>query len=115
MGILIEHYAGKFPFWLAPVQIKILPVSDKYLAYGKEVMEQLKARGFRVELDQRDEKLGYKIREAQLDKVPYMVILGEQEQKGKTISVRQRDEKREKQDMGQMTVEAFIGIMAITA
>lgn len=113
MGILIEHYAGKFPFWLAPVQIKILPVSDKYLAYGKEVMEQLKARGFRVELDQRDEKLGYKIREAQLDKVPYMVILGEQEQKGKTISVRQRDEKREKQDMGQMTVEAFIGIMAI--
>ena len=115
MGILIEHYAGKFPFWLAPVQIKILPVSDKYLSYGKEVMEQLKARGFRVELDQRDEKLGYKIREAQLDKVPYMVILGEQEQKGKTISVRQRDEKREKQDMGQMTVEAFIGIMAITA
>ena len=115
MGILIEHYAGKFPFWLAPVQIKILPVSDKYLAYGKEVMEQLKARGFRVELDQRDEKLGYKIREAQLDKVPYMVILGEQEQKGKTISVRQPDEKREKQDMGQMTVEAFIGIMAITA
>ena len=115
MGILIEHYAGKFPFWLAPVQIKILPVSDKYLAYGKEVMEQLKARGFRVELDQRDEKLDYKIREAQLDKVPYMVILGEQEQKGKTISVRQRDEKREKQDMGQMTVEAFIGIMAITA
>ena len=115
MGILIEHYAGKFPFWLAPVQIKILPVSDKYLAYGKEVMEQLKARGFRVELDQRDEKLGYKIREAQLDKVPYMVILGEQEQKGKTISVRQRDEKREKQDMGQMTVEAFIGIIAITA
>lgn len=115
MGILIEHYAGKFPFWLAPVQIKILPVSDKYLAYGKEVMEQLKARGFCVELDQRDEKLGYKIREAQLDKVPYMVILGEQEQKGKTISVRQRDEKREKQDMGQMTVEAFIGIMAITA
>ena len=115
MGILIEHYAGKFPFWLAPVQIKILPVSDKYLAYGKEVMEQLKARGFRVELDQRDEKLGYKIREAQLDKVPYMVILGEQEQKGKTISVRQRDEKREKQDMGQMTVEAVIGIMAITA
>lgn len=117
---LIDEVYSKFGF---PYEIELSTRpensigsdEDWELAYGKEVMEQLKARGFRVELDQRDEKLGYKIREAQLDKVPYMVILGEQEQKGKTISVRQRDEKREKQDMGQMTVEAFIGIMAITA
>ena len=75
IGILIEHYGGKFPTWLSPVQIKILPVSDQFLPYGKEIMRQLQEQEIRVEIDERKEKLGYKIREARLDKVPYMVIL----------------------------------------
>lgn len=108
IGILIEHYAGKFPVWLSPVQVKILPVSDKYLPYGNEIMEKLKAENIRVEIDERDEKLGYKIREAQLDKVPYMIILGEKEQAGKTISVRCRDAQEGRQDMGEMLPEEFI-------
>lgn len=77
IGILIEHYAGKFPTWLAPIQAKVLPVSDKFADYAKQVAEVLKASGVRVEVDDRDEKLGYKIRQAQLQKVPYMLILGE--------------------------------------
>lgn len=69
---LIEHYAGNFPVWLAPVQVKLLPISDKYLSYADAVLKALKAAGIRVEIDTRDEKLGYKIREARLDKVPFM-------------------------------------------
>lgn len=108
IGILIEHYAGKFPVWLAPVQVKVLPVSDKYLAYGREVAEALQERDIRAELDERDEKLGYKIRTARLEKIPYMLIIGEKEQKNKTVSVRQRDAEEEKQDMGEMTLEEFM-------
>ena len=89
--------------WLAPVQVKILPVSDKYCDYAKEVEGILKAKKIRVEVDYRDEKLGYKIREAQLDKVPYMIILGEKEKSSRTISVRSRD--GEKHDLGEMSVE----------
>ncbi|MBQ6992902.1 MAG: threonine--tRNA ligase [Lachnospiraceae bacterium] len=100
MGILIEHYAGKFPVWLSPVQIKILPVSDKYLDYAREIAESLKAQNIRIEIDDRDEKLGFKIREARLDKVPYMLILGEKEQVAGMVSVRQRDAEADKQDMG---------------
>ncbi len=99
IGILIEHYAGKFPSWLAPVQVKLLPISSSFLPYAKTVVEQLKAAGVRCELDLRDEKLGYKIREAQLDKVPYMVIVGRNEQETDMISVRSRDEG----DLGSMT------------
>jgi len=109
IGILIEHYAGKFPAWLAPVQAKILPVSDKYCAYAGKVASALREAGIRVEVDERDEKLGYKIREAQLDKVPYMLILGEKEENKQTISVRSRD--GEKQDLGEMPIEKFIGLM----
>ena len=108
IGIVIEHYAGKFPMWLAPVQVKLLPVSEKYFAYGQQVCEQLKAKGLRVEMDKRNEKLGYKIREARMDKVPYMLILGEKEQANATVSVRMRDAEADKQDMGEMTVEAFV-------
>lgn len=108
IGILIEHYAGKFPMWLAPVQVKLLPVSEKYFAYGQLVCEQLKAKGLRVEMDKRNEKLGYKIREARMDKVPYMLILGEKEQANGTVSVRMRDAEADKQDLGEMTVEAFV-------
>ncbi|WP_027086431.1 threonine--tRNA ligase [Cohnella panacarvi] len=92
MGILTEHYAGAFPTWLAPVQAKLLPVSDAFLDYALEVKRVLAARGIRAEIDVRSEKLGYKIREAQLEKVPYMLIVGEQERSGGTVSVRRRGE-----------------------
>ena len=92
IGILTEHFAGKFPVWLAPTQAKVLLVSDKYAEYGKEVYEALRAAGVRCELDDRNEKIGYLIREAQVvNRVPYMVIIGQQETEGKTVSVRSRD------------------------
>ncbi len=92
MGILIEHYAGRFPAWLAPVQARILPISDKFNSYGKEVEKKLKEAGIRVEFDGRDEKVGYKIREAQIQQIPYMLVLGRNEMEDGTISVRSRDE-----------------------
>ncbi len=91
IGILIEHYAGKFPVWLAPVQAKILTVSDKYRDYGMEVLQKCREAGIRAEIDLRDEKLGYRIREAQREKVPFMLIIGEKEQSAGTLSVRLRD------------------------
>ena len=107
MGILIEHYAGKFPVWLSPVQVKILPVSDKYVDYAKEIAQDLREDKIRVEVDDRDEKLGYKIREARMDKVPYMIIVGEKEKNNKSISVRQRDGEPDKQEMGEMQLKEF--------
>lgn len=104
IGILIEHYAGKFPLWLAPIQVKILPISDRFAKYGEAVMEQFKNAGIRCEMDQRTEKIGYKIREAQLDQVPYMIILGQKEMENKSISVR----KREEGNMGIMALEEFL-------
>lgn len=91
MGILIEHYAGKFPAWLAPVQVKVLPISDKNAAYAKEILRTLKQNRIRCELDDRPEKIGYKIREAQLSKVPYMLIAGAKEEESQTVAVRSRD------------------------
>ena len=111
IGILIEHYAGKFPAWLAPVQVKILPVSDKYIGYAKEVAEKLEDADVRVELDLRNEKLGYKIREARMDKVPYMVIVGENEQKNGSVSVRQRDAEIEKQELGEMSLKQLVELI----
>ena len=111
IGILIEHYAGKFPAWLAPVQVKILPVSDKYMDYAKEVAEKLEDVDVRVELDLRNEKLGYKIREARMDKVPYMVIVGENEQKNSSVSVRCRDAEIEKQELGEMSLEQLVELV----
>lgn len=111
IGILIEHYAGNFPVWLAPVQVKLLPVSDKYLSYTNAVLEELRAADIRVEIDTRDEKLGYKIREAQLDKVPFMVIIGEKEQANRTVSVRQRDADPDKQDMGEMSIDGLLELL----
>ena len=91
IGILIEHYAGKFPTWLAPVQVDVLPVSEKSREYGRAVAEKLDAAGIRIHLDERDEKIGYKIREARsIDRVPYMLILGEKEVEAGNISVRDR-------------------------
>jgi threonyl-tRNA synthetase len=92
IGILTEHFAGKFPLWLAPVQVKVLPVSEKSSSYGKMVCDALKNAGIRCETDDRDEKIGYKIREAQLtDRVPYMAIVGPQEEEFGTVSLRSRD------------------------
>ncbi|RDY21659.1 threonine--tRNA ligase [Criibacterium bergeronii] len=104
IGILIEHFAGKFPAWLAPVQIKVLPISDKFLDYSKKVAAELKAQGFRVELDTRAEKIGFKIREAQLEKVPYMLVIGEKEVESSNISVRSRD----MGELGAMSIQDFI-------
>lgn len=104
IGILIEHFAGAFPLWLAPVQVKILPVTDRANDYARELEEKLKDSSIRVEVDARNEKIGYKIREAQLQKTPYMIILGDKEVEAKNISVRSRV----KGDIGQISVEDFI-------
>ncbi len=88
IGVLIEHYAGNFPFWLAPVQAVVLPISENFLEYGRGVVRELSDAGFRAELDERNEKIGYKIREAELQKVPYMLIVGEKEQQSGTVSIR---------------------------
>lgn len=111
IGILIEHYAGKFPVWLAPVQVKVLPVSDKYNDYAKRVAEILENENVRAEVDSRNEKLGYKIREARLEKVPYMLIVGENEQANQLVSVRKRDEEVDKQDLGAMDIPAFLEML----
>ncbi len=91
IGVLIEHFAGKFPTWLAPVQAKVLPISEKNAEYAQKVYETLKAAGVRVELDERNEKIGYKIREAQMQKIPYMLIVGKSEEENNEVSVRLRD------------------------
>lgn len=114
IGILIEHYAGKFPLWLSPVQVKVLPVSDKYTDYVEEVSKWLQGQGIRTEIDRRDEKLGYKIREAQMDKVPCMVIIGEKEQENRSVSVRWRDAPKEGQDLGEMSPERLLELLAQT-
>jgi threonyl-tRNA synthetase len=103
IGILIEHYAGAFPLWLAPVQVKVLPISDKFLDYADEVRDKLLKAGVRVEVDSRAEKIGFKIREAQLQKVPYMLIVGEKEESDKLVAVRRRGEG----DLGQATLDEF--------
>ena len=90
IGILIEHFAGAFPTWLAPVQVKVLPISDKHMEYGKKVLETLKEAGIRAEIDTRAEKIGYKIREARLQKIPYMLIVGAKEEEEGKVSVRSR-------------------------
>lgn len=111
MGILIEHYAGKFPVWLSPVQVKVLPVSDKYLDYAKEIMAKIYEEGIRAELDDRDEKLGFKIRKARMQKVPYMIIVGEKEKDNRLVSVRQRDAEQDKQEIGEMDMADFIDLL----
>ena len=104
IGILIEHFAGKFPVWLAPVQVKVIPVSEKSMEYATGVYEKLRAAGIRTELDHKDEKVGYKIRQAQLEKVPFMLVLGEKEAAEGAITVRSRD----KGDLGSAQLDEFI-------
>ena len=104
LALLIEKYAGAFPMWLAPTQVKILPIADRHLDYAYDIKKQLEAKGMRVEIDDRSEKIGYKIREAQLEKVPYMFVLGDKDIENNAVSVRHRKEG----DLGSMSLESFI-------
>lgn len=104
IGILIEHFAGKFPVWLSPVQVKVLSISDKNAAYAESVYEELRKSGVRCELDIRSEKIGYKIRQARLEKSPYIVVVGEKEEAQGLVSVRCRDMQEGAQELGCMTV-----------
>lgn len=104
IGILTEHYAGAFPLWLSPIQVRILPIADAHHDYAKKVLEKFEEVGIRVELDDRQEKVGYKIREAQLQKIPYMIILGDKEVEAEAVGVRSR----KNGDIGQMSIEEFI-------
>ena len=106
-GCLIEHYAGAFPLWLAPVQAKMISVTDRQIPYAEKVQEELKKAGFRVEVDGRNEKMGFKIREAQLAKIPYMVIVGPVEEESGNIGVRHRKQG----DIGKMNIDDFIARM----
>ncbi len=103
IAILIEHYAGAFPLWLAPVQAIVLPIADRHLAYGASVRDRLRAAGLRVGLDERQEKVNYKIREAQLQKVPYMLVIGDREVTEGTVSIRTRSGGVQ----GASTIDAF--------
>ena len=104
IGVLIENYAGAFPTWLAPVQVKLLPIADAHVDYANEVKAKLEDVGIRVELDDRNEKIGYKIREAQLQKIPYMLVLGDKEKEAGTVGVRSRKDG----DVGAMDIDEFI-------
>jgi len=104
MGVLIEHFAGEFPLWLAPVQVAVLPITDDHIAYAKEVVEQLSSVGIRVELDDRNEKVNYKIRDWETKKIPFMLVVGDKEKSARTVSVRQH----KKGDLGPMSKDAFI-------
>lgn len=104
IGILIEHFAGKFPVWLSPIQVKVLPISDSFMEYGHEVIDKLRKYGIRCEIDNRSEKIGYKIREARNERVPYMIIVGEKEKNYGNISLRSRDMGEE----GSTSLEEFI-------
>ena len=104
IGILIEHFAGAFPTWLAPVQVKVLPISEKHMDYGEKVLKKLQDAGIRAELDTRAEKIGYKIREAQMKKIPYMLVVGAKEEEEEKVAVRSRS----LGDEGQKGLEQFI-------
>jgi len=104
IGVLTEHFAGAFPLWLAPVQVKILPVVEKHIDYAKEILERLEAMDIRAEIDSRNEKIGYKVREAQLEKVPYMLVVGDKEMENNMVSVRARKDG----DQGAMKFDDFI-------
>jgi threonyl-tRNA synthetase len=104
LALLIEKYAGAFPIWLSPVQVKILPLIEKHHSYALELKKMFEEKGIRVEVDLRNEKIGYKIREAQLDKVPYMVVLGDKEMENRAVAVRSRRDG----DLGAMPVDEFL-------
>ena len=104
LGIIIENYAGDFPLWLAPVQVRVLPISEKYIDYAKRVSEKLMDLGLRAEVNAKDDRIGYKIRESSLQKIPYAIIVGEKEMENQTINVRSRD----KGELGEMSLDTFV-------
>lgn len=108
LGIVIEHTAGRFPFWLAPVQVQVLPVSEKHDAYAEAVAAKLMERGLRAEANLRGDRIGYKIRQGSLQKIPYLLVVGEQEAKGGSVNVRSRDEG----ELGEMSLDAFLDKIA---
>ena len=104
IGFLLEHYAGKFPLWLAPVQVKILPISDKFIEYAQTISKKLKKADIRAEVDERNEKIGKKIRDTELMKIPYMLVVGEKEMNEEKVAVRRQG----KGDLGTKSLEEFI-------
>jgi threonyl-tRNA synthetase len=104
MGVLIEHFAGAFPLWLAPLQVQIIPVSEKFVAYAKVINEQLGIFGLRSEVNLKDDRVGYKIREASLQKIPYAIVVGEKEQENGTINIRSRDQG----ELGEVPIDKFL-------
>ena len=108
LGILIEHFAGAFPYWIAPVQVKLIPIAEAHESYVRELAAKFKSWGLRVEVDVRDEKLGKRIRDAQLQKVPYMIVIGDKEAEAGVVAVRERS----KGDLGSMSLEAFQDLLS---
>ncbi|MDQ7850540.1 MAG: His/Gly/Thr/Pro-type tRNA ligase C-terminal domain-containing protein, partial [Armatimonadota bacterium] len=104
IAFLIEAYAGAFPLWLAPEQVRVLPITDRQVSYARQVGERLRTAGVRVEVDASNERIAYKIRQAQVMKVPYMLVVGEREVSSARVAVRRRDG----EDLGPMTVDAFL-------
>ena len=104
VGLLIEHYAGSFPIWLSPVQVKVLPITERNLEYAQKVTKEIEQQEIRVELDDRNETLQAKIRDAQIEKIPYMLVVGDKEEKARKVSVRLRTSK----DLGAWTINKFI-------
>jgi threonyl-tRNA synthetase len=107
IAVLIEHCAGKFPLWLTPVQVKILPISDKFLPYCEEVLQELKAADVRAEIDDRNEKIGKKIRDTELAKIPLMLVIGEKEMNEKKVAIRRQG----KGDIGVQSIPEFITLV----
>ena len=107
IGVITEHFAGAFPTWLNPVQVKVLPVTDRAAEYAAQISRSLEAQNFRVEVDGRNEKIGKKIREAQLEKIPYMLVVGDRDMEAGTVSVRHRAEG----DLGAMSLENFTAML----
>lgn len=107
LGVLMEHYGGAFPLWLAPVQALVIPIADRHLEYATQIKDTLRAQGFRVEIDSRGERMNHKIRDAQLQKVPYMLIVGDGEVNQNTVSVRPRNE----DNLGPMSMSSLLEML----
>ena len=107
IGVITEHFAGAFPTWLSPVQVKVMPITDRTAAYACEITAKLEAAGVRVETDLRNEKIGYKIREAQMQKIPYMLVIGDKEAEAGTVAVRTRAG----EDMGAIAFDEFLAMV----
>ena len=106
-GVITEHFAGAFPAWLAPVQVKVLPVTDRAEDYARQVSAKLEELGFRTEVDERNEKIGKKIREATLEKVPFMLVVGDRDMENGTVSPRRRSG----EDLGAMSMDQFAALL----